>query len=188
MNNLGIGQIITTPQQRDAIHVAVIPCQSDEQLQPGCQVRLLPDGKAAAVVDESRPVGIVDPFLTKTVMPGQMFWLFLYPGSITSLRHDWTHPDFPDTEAGKSARLASEKWLREFCEKADCPGYDAVMKVIAGGDVIDDDNYRCYLDNEVMFFGGLAAHGIIPPEFWDHVEVVTGQKQTKRAQYFSCSC
>jgi hypothetical protein len=35
---------------------------------------------------------------------------------------------------------------------------------------------------------GRDASGQIPPEFWDHLEIVTGVKQNKRPNYFSCSC
>jgi hypothetical protein len=36
----------------------------------------------------------VDPFLADPVQPGQMFWLFLYPQTITGLRHVWEHLAF----------------------------------------------------------------------------------------------
>ncbi|MFO0822607.1 MAG: hypothetical protein U0792_05710 [Gemmataceae bacterium] len=43
------------------------------------------------------PVGIVDPFLREAVRPGQRFWLFMYPNTVTTLRHEWTHPAYATT-------------------------------------------------------------------------------------------
>jgi hypothetical protein len=77
--------------RRDAVHVAVAPMVAAERLLPGQHVGLLEDGRAG-VAEEL--IGIVDPFLTEAVRPGQRFWLFLYPETITSLRHVWTHPAF----------------------------------------------------------------------------------------------
>jgi hypothetical protein len=46
------------------------------------------------------------------------------------------------------------------------------------------------LEEGYLNFVGRDAHGEIPPEFWDHVEVVTEKKipTNKRASYFSCGC
>ena len=87
--------------KRDAVHIAVAPVVAGEPLQPGQHVGLLEDGRAYA---SAKPIGIVDPFSTDAVVAGLRFWLFLYPGTVTSLRHDWTHPHpaFADDSIGKT--------------------------------------------------------------------------------------
>ncbi len=45
-----------------------------------------------AEVEGRKAVGIVDPFLQRSVLQGQRFYLCLFPGTVTSLRHVWTHP------------------------------------------------------------------------------------------------
>jgi len=179
---------------RDAVHVAVVAAEAQTKLVPGQDV-----GYLQGLATTADPIGIVDPFLKSAVQPGQRFWLYLYPRTITGLNHYWTHPAFPDARpseayAPPAAKLASEQWLRDFCESADCPGYDKVMRLISEGDYIDGDEpgYPAYYcgkyDNEYLHFGGSEAHGEIPPEFWTHAENVLGKKLTKRPTYFSCSC
>ncbi len=97
--NLNLGKIITTKQNRDAIHVAVAPVAAGENLKRGQRI-YLSDGKAFVEVRGNRDadaIGIVDPFLPDiTIKSGQWFWLFLFPNTITALRHEWTHPAFAD--------------------------------------------------------------------------------------------
>ena len=60
-----------------------------------------------------------------------------------------------------------------------------------GGEIenIDPEYYETYTnDGEYLHFDGRDAHGVIPPEFWDHVENYTGKPCPLRATYFSCSC
>lgn len=88
---LHVGQIITgLGQKRDAIHIALTPAVCRQKiLRPGQHV-----GKNGT---EERPhVGIVDPYLRAPVLEGQEFWLFLYPNTVTSLRHEWTHTAFEE--------------------------------------------------------------------------------------------
>lgn len=166
-----IGNIIDEREKRDAIHLAVEPVTAAVKLYPGQDVG--PDGTP------SNPVGIVDPFLKAPVQPGQRFWLVIYPREIHSLRHVWTHPAFTDEpEFVPPSKAASEQWLRAFIETADCPGYEEVIAAAVG-----DEN-----EGDYLFFQGRDAHGEIPPEFWDHVEIVTGRKITSRPDHFSCSC
>jgi len=92
-----IGRILPTNESigRDAVHVAIVPVIAAETLQPGQRVGLIYQG--ADVVGTNGLIascGIVDPYLTDPVRKGQRFYLFLYPGTVTSLRHEWTHPLF----------------------------------------------------------------------------------------------
>jgi hypothetical protein len=95
MSDLKLGQIITTPQNKDAVHVAVAPVKAGELLIPGTRVSL---ANGVAVQDfEDKAVGIVDPFLQRSVQVGESFWLFMFPGTTTGLRHEWFHPAFLPT-------------------------------------------------------------------------------------------
>lgn len=68
--DLGLGKIITTPQQRDAVHIAVAPLVANEMLLIGEHVGVLANGKASA---HASHVGIVDPFLKDSVDAGETF-------------------------------------------------------------------------------------------------------------------
>lgn len=78
---------------RDAIHVAIAPVTAAHELSPGNSVGRFPDGSFGRTADKDL-LGVVDPYLNVNVMSGERFYLFLYPNSVTSLRHVWTHPAF----------------------------------------------------------------------------------------------
>src|SRR5271165_1998507 len=87
-----LGKLITTEQERDAIHIAVCPVTAGKDLKPGEHIGLI--GDDFVVGPSVNNIGVVDPFLTEDVKVGQCFYMFLYPGTITGLRHEWTHPMF----------------------------------------------------------------------------------------------
>ena len=202
-----LGKIITEKEKRDAIHLAVDPAIAGQDLCPGDHIGFLPNGR---VGPSDKPVGIVDPFLTDVVKEGERFWLVVYPRQITSLRHVWTHPAFKDIDVEVSTEeslvaleeiKASEEWLKEYTEGADCPGYETLMTALKGilvdgkdsvgyaeSDI--DDCYSISLYDDYIHIGGQDASGEIPPEFWHHVEKVLGVTipREKKAKYFSCSC
>lgn len=92
-------------RRRDAIHIAVAPVAAAERLAPGQHVGLVREGNLELVGPCDCAIGIVDPFLTADVEPGQRFWLFLYPNTVTSLRHIWTHPTFTAAAAAVREKL-----------------------------------------------------------------------------------
>lgn len=197
-----LGTIIDDTAKRDAIHLAVIPAIAGIPLHPGNHVELI-DGIARRTAT-GEGIGIVDPFLAAKVQPGERFWLVIYPRKINSLRHVWTHPALPDESiVGKSdeeippaiktlRKQQSETWLRGFCASSDCPDYETVLELIDKGSLPSSDS-EYYpsggeYTEEYLHFSGTDAHGTIPIEFWEHVEVVLGRKTKYRPQYFSCSC
>lgn len=172
MDTLRLGHIITGEQHRDAVHVAVAPVIASERLAPGQHIGFI--GEVVGVVKS--PIGIVDPFLVGPVFRGDRFWLFLYPGSITSLRHDWAHPAFVNR---KDALSDAEARLRVFAETADLT-YDRLLE--AASDYIDNGRY--------LIDGGRWEGFNTPDHFWDDYEAVTGKKvdDDDRGSFFSCSC
>jgi hypothetical protein len=101
-----LGQLIEDgDRRRDAIHIAVAPVTAAERLAPGQHVGLVREDDPELVGPCDRTIGVVDPFLTAAVEPGARFWLFLYPGTITGLRHVWTHPAFTKAAAAVRGKL-----------------------------------------------------------------------------------
>ena len=86
----------TEPEIRDAIHIAVILLDVEAKVFAGQKVGVT-NGKADP--DAPAKVGIVDPFLQSVfVFPGTKVFVYLFPGTITSLHHVWEHPAFPPSD------------------------------------------------------------------------------------------
>lgn len=184
-----LGTILTEDEGRDAVHVAVVSVEAGTKLAVGTHATIR-DGKAYSAAP-GEGVGIVDAFLPDAVPKGARFWLMLYPRTITGLRHLWSHPAFPAEVAQPAPdKATSEAWLRDFINRSDCPGYDTVMAAAQGLFSGGGDYYESggSLDGHYMHFNGRDAHGEIPPEFWDHAEIVLGKKLPTRPAYFSCGC
>jgi hypothetical protein len=102
-----LGRLIEDGERRrDAIHIAVAPVTAGGRLSPGQHVGLIQKGSLEFVGPCDCNIGIVDPFLTSEIEPGQRFWLFLYPGTVTGLRHVWTHPVFTAAAAAVMEKRA----------------------------------------------------------------------------------
>ena len=181
-----VGRLLDKPEERDAIHVAVAPVIANEPLQPGQHIGFATQGDTVTVTSwpqgNRKAIGIVDPFLHRDVEEGQRFWMFLYPNTITSLKHQWTHPAFGPEEkvTAKSSRVsASEQWLRDFSESHE-ETYNTIME--AAKEWLTDKEYLCR--------GGKFEGERVPDEFWTHYERVTGTivDEDDKENFFTCSC
>ena len=99
--DIKLGHLLERDERRDAIHIAITPAVSREELKPGEHVGLLPDGTVARASAKVAAVGIVDPFLTGEVPAGGRFWVCLYQQTVTGMRHCWSHPAFPEEGSGQ---------------------------------------------------------------------------------------
>lgn len=204
-----IGMILPEGAGRDAIHIAVEPVRAGITLYPAQHVGLDANGIAqASGVDL---IGIVDPFLTGPVYPDQRFWLLVYPRTITSLRHVWEHPAFPNVvnekivekEVIREVKIPifaidetpeeAREWLENWCACNDCPPFDRILEAFENEGVWtkpveNDDYFGIRIDGEYIYSNGWDAHGEIPMEFFDRLEIVLGRRVRNRPQYFSCSC
>jgi hypothetical protein len=184
--NLHLGQIITTPQERDAIHIAVLPVRNggDETLVPGQHIGFSENGWWVTGNPQTprKLVGIVDPFLAAPVKPREKFWMFLYPQTITGLRHDWSHPAISQDGCGVGS--SSEKWLRDFAASVDA-NYHEMMHVASTHCEGAKNTWPDYLIE-----GGKWEGQSTPAEFWTHFENVTGKRPSgdDKPGIFSCSC
>ncbi len=188
---------------RDAIHIAIYPAVAAHPLIPGqCVSFWAKDNfELMGIVDyddiDNPPVGIVDPFLEGKIKKGTRFWVFLFPNTITALRHVWTHPRF--TEQSQAVRVGdamqhavnrledlknqSMDWIANFAGKMDITATSLMLaadQYVADGDYTRMDSEK-YKDVWKAF-----------PEFWKHYEIIRGPLNWDKADYvdvpFTCSC
>ncbi len=182
-----LGQIHDEPQGRDAVHVAVAPVVAAQILAPGDHVGLVPGSNEEVMQpnDTVTAIGIVDPFIRQRfVAVGDRFFVFLYPQTITGLRHVWTHPAFaieggPVLAVPAPVKSAAQAWMETFAGNY---GYTAERMLRAGDAWIEDQDYLCD--------GGTFEGEWVPDEFWDHYEALRGRKvdPSKKGSFFTCSC
>jgi hypothetical protein len=202
VDKISLGQLVTTEEERDAIHIAVIPVTAGQNLSPGIRVELNAAGEAVFTGSE-QSIGIVDPFLRAVIGKGHRFWLLLNPYTITSLKHNWTHPAFdthpepPATTTVVSSRIpikasripsakkkkpvdkqAAKEWIEDYASQLD----------IDYGDLMQ--GAHDYLDYDDYYSKGGTLEGISTSEgFWRHFKIVTGRDiEDKDTNFFACSC
>lgn len=179
-HDLGLGRLITTPQHKDATHVALAPITAGEKLRPGEHVLARTDGVAVKPSSMEEAVGIVDPFLREPVQEGQKFWLFVYPNTVTGMRHEWEHPMFPDPKAWENFSGTGERRIREIAADLGI-SYEKLMQGTA--DWIAHGRY--------LSEGPVLEGAVVPDDFWEAYEKVVGKTVPSdkiQPSFFSCSC
>lgn len=187
-----LGRLITGPAERDAVHIAVVPAMAGIHMTPGTHVGVCagepmiaaPSGKYI-----SDYVGIVDPFLKENLKKGDMFYIYLYPGTVISLRHHYRHPVL-DAEEIRQETMESLKhpavermkaWAKQFGTT-----YGETMR-----------NTRFFLlTGKEITLDGIASLNVSTEEypdggtFWGDYETITNQKvpDEKKKDFFSCEC
>ena len=174
---LKIGEVLSGGEQRDAIHIAVAPVEAAEHL-GAAQMVGVRDGKAVA---EQPYVGIVDPFLKREVKRGERFYIFMFPYTARGLRHERSHPAFPQDDR----RSVSERWMRGWAVKH--VGYDYYGE--EHGKVDEDVAYDFAIKaGHDMHIGPYeSARDYINDEWWSHWENITGVRG-RRDEYMGCAC
>jgi hypothetical protein len=170
VSDLTLGQILDDTAGRDAIHVAIAPVIAGQSLDRGEPVAIR-DGRAYP--DHVNPIGVIDPFLPGGVDNGQRCWLFLKPGTITSLRHVWTHPLF---DAATPEHGEAEMRLRAFAELL---GFTYARLLDAAGEYQASDGDTCVIE---WRFESMSIYD----GFWKDYEIVTGGKVTATGSFFHC--
>lgn len=166
-----IGKIHERPLGRDAVHVAVFQVVAPTILYPGKLVNA--EGSPRAPF-----VGIVDPYLKGPVLAGQRCWVMLYPGTITSLRHEWTHWAF--SAVPKNAKKEAMKYMRRLAAEGEVSLEELLSPDLPGSEQI------CFQSSSVS-----EELNSNPSEFWEHYEALTDRAvspKEKQNTFFRCSC
>ena len=184
------------PDERDAIHIATAAVFALEDLNPGDHVGFTTKDNDKMGRSEIAPLGIVDPFLPKPVKKGERFWVFLYPGTIQSLRHNWTHPSFDVRQQLIRAieETPAKKRMKAFA--ASLPEYAYIYD--SEDERHDPISFEMLIDRATAFANGgeywseggrFEGQGLYD-EFWDDFEELTGLKvpEGDRYSFFGCSC
>lgn len=198
-----IGEPLTGNEQRDAIHVGIVPCVTGkEYMRPGEPVRLAYGTTNVILPAEyGGDIGIIDPWLKweHCREQGSKVYVMLKPGTITGLRHHWTHPAFDSPQVAVSE---AEKWLRLFASKWDFR-YDEMIEIATKGSIKSKIELPASLGLSPVEFDAdhITAHGVDLHSahelgedyelFWQNLEALTGQTfgdEHRSKVGWTCTC
>lgn len=177
---------------KDAIHLAVLPVVAARDLMPGDRIGLV---RGKATTTTSKTTGIVDPFIRSYVKEGDLFWMILDPRTITSLRHVWEHPDFPEEEKKTveepiieemdPVKKAAHDWIDNFAGDLGM-SFDELMGAADLWVTTDNGKWggEYTYDNSETYKDHWDKFG----EFWEHYQTLTDKTPMSKDSFFTCSC
>lgn len=207
-----LGKIHQFEEKRDAIHLGVEPIVAGiSGLRPGQDIGIGSDGRAYPVGSDIKALGIVDPFIKQRggIKEGQSFWLVVYPRAITSLRHVWEHPDFPDSRIPAMAEQkepATEEELHQMHLLLEVPSAMALERIREYAKSLGDGNHEVTAEElietalgnmessngwgDYIVKGGLLEGVQVSDQFWTDLAIYKqiDIPEEKRGNFFSCSC
>ena len=162
---------------RDAVHVPIVPVRCKQDFKIAERVKIKHDGSeyVAEYCAHDDHDGMIDPFLGRDPVKGEVVFMCMRPGSIISLSHVWYHPKVRHLDQTKAAKMALESFASEI-------GTDLETLLRRVERYVDSGDY--------WVEGGRFEGQRMPNDFWDNYEIVTGTKVEKEDQghFFSCSC
>ncbi len=201
MSQVKLGTSPSPSEGRDAVHVAVVPVQALCTVARGARVRLV-QGRhdVAGPCGDGDADGVVDPFMrAKCVKKGEWFWMCLYPETVTSLRHVWEHPRFPESTEGKinleqvgyeiGQFHTAKMWLVDYV-KRNCPYWTEE-------DASGETGYTRFLeyvkDYKWIYYCGSDCHSLAeveePDELFANLSIVLNMRiDANYFETFTCSC
>ena len=199
--DLGLGEIIPPSRyaNRDAIHIAVVPMIVGERMNAGDHVRIMVGTTDRIVQDRSdyygaasESIGIVDPFIKQTsekwyLDVGERVWVFLYPNTITGLRHEWTHPAFVEANRKTALMSDAEKWMRQFADRWNFD-YNEMLDAATSTEDSEWGSYITARGKDLHSRGELGDDYLL---FWQYLEQMTGRtfsEEHREKVGWSCSC
>jgi len=175
-----LGQRLGHTGVRDAVHVPIISAKAAHELRPGQHVILNADGSVSSCLTENTSLGVVDPYINGIIKPGDSVWVFVRPGSISTLTHHWTHPKVVDITEVVPDKEKARIRLQEFAENELGVTLDRMLSAIEACRTDDGDALYSHSYESLSVYDG----------FWSDYEMYTGNSDPNKNEgyfyFFTC--